>query len=166
MVIQMATDERVSPLHIARTTLAAVVSLVVARVLRMPEPYWATITTIVVMQSTLGGAWKASRQRFAGTTMGAVAGGLAASYFGPNLPAYAVAIAATGFVCLALHLDRTAYRFSGITIAIVMLIAHPQSAWVIAVHRFVEVSLGIAVALILSAAWPERVPVAPVSDNP
>jgi uncharacterized membrane protein YccC len=166
MVLQIATNEQVSPLHIARTTLAAVASLAVARVLRMPEPYWATITTIVVMQSTLGAAWRASRQRFAGTALGAVAGGLVATYFGSNLLAYAVAIAATGFLCLALHLDRTAFRFVGITIAIIMLVAHPQSAWVIAVRRFVEVSLGIAVALIMSAVWPEREVAGPVSGEP
>ena len=163
MVIQIAAEEKCTSLHIARTTVAAVVSLVVARVLRMPEPYWATITTIVVMQSTLGPAWTASRQRFAGTALGSVAGGLMASYFGSNLLAFAVAIAATGFICLALHLDRTAYRFVGITIAIVMLVERPTSAWVIAAHRFIEVSLGIAVALILSAAWPERVPAGEVS---
>jgi len=41
-------------IHIARTTIAAIVSLIVARLFRLPEAYWAAITTLVVMQSTLG----------------------------------------------------------------------------------------------------------------
>ena len=73
--MQTVLEERTSVLHVGRTTLAAVVSLVVARALRMPEPYWATVTTIVVMQSTLGAAWKVSVKRFAGTALGAFVGG-------------------------------------------------------------------------------------------
>lgn len=149
-------EERNSILHIARTTTAALASQLIARALRMPEPYWATITTIVVMQSSLGAAWKVSVKRFAGTVLGTIVGGLLASYFGGNLIAFAVAMVGSGLICLGLHLDRTAYRFAGITLAIIMLVGRPQSAWIIAAHRFVEVSLGIAMALVLAAAWPEK----------
>jgi len=34
----------------ARTAFAAVASFLIARLLRMPEAYWATISTIIVMQ--------------------------------------------------------------------------------------------------------------------
>ena len=155
-------DEHISILHTARTTVAAVASLLVARVLRMPEPYWATITTLVVMQSSVGAAWKVSQQRFAGTVLGALVGGLLASYFGSSVIAYAAAIFGLGVICMALRLDRFAYRFAGVTVAIVMLIARSSPVWIIAVHRFVEVSLGIAVALLLTTVWPEKQP-APAS---
>lgn len=155
-------DEFNSVLHTTRTTVAAVASLLAARLLRMPEPYWATITTIVVMQSSLGAAWKISWQRFAGTALGAVVGGVFASYFGSNVIAYAAAIFGLGLICMRLGLDRAAYRFAGITVAIIMLVARSKSAWIIAGHRFVEVSLGIAVALALAAVWPENRP-APAS---
>jgi uncharacterized membrane protein YccC len=153
---QVAPEEHNSVLHVGRTTLAAVVSHLVAQTLRMPEPYWATVTTIVVMQSTLGGAWKVSVTRFAGTALGALVGGLVASYFGSSLWVFALAIFATGLICLALRLNRTAYRFAGITECIVMLVARQQTAWIIAGHRFVEVSLGIAVALLVAGVWPEK----------
>jgi uncharacterized membrane protein YccC len=152
----VSPEDRTSIVHIARTTIAALASQLIARGLHMPEPYWATVTTIVVMQSSLGAAWKASRTRFAGTVLGAIVGGLLASYFGGNLIAFTTAMSGAGLICLVLHLDRTAYRFAGITLAIIMLVARPQSAWIIAAHRFVEVSLGIAVALALTAAWPEK----------
>ena len=156
-------EERTSVLHVGRTTLAAVVSQLVAQALHMPEPYWASVTTIVVMQSTLGAAWKVSVTRFAGTALGAVVGGLFASYFGSSVWAFGLAVAAAGLICMPLRLNRAAYRFAGITVCIVMLVARQQAAWIIAGHRFVEVSLGIAVALIAAAAWPERLPSPPDS---
>jgi len=41
-----------------------------------------------------------------------------------------------------------------------MLIPRTGPAWPIAFHRFAEVSIGIGVALILAAAWPEMEEVA------
>jgi uncharacterized membrane protein YccC len=160
----LQVEERTSVLHIVRTRLAAVVSQLVAHALHMPEPYWATVTTIVVMQSTLGAAWKVSVKRFAGTALGAFIAGLLATYVGSSVVVFAVAIFGTGLICLALRLDRTAYRFAGITEVIVMLVARERAAWVIATHRFVEVSLGIAVALAVTAAWPEHFEPVPTAE--
>lgn len=53
-------------------------------------------------------------------------------------------------------LERSAYRYASITLAIVMLVMRSTCVWPIAVHRFFEVPLGIAVGLILSALWPEQ----------
>ena len=70
-----------------------------------------------------------------------------------------------GLICGALgyahpylrnRLDRTAYRYAGIALIIVMLIPRPDPAWLIAVHRFSEVSIGIVVAVAMSVVWPER----------
>jgi len=47
----------------------------------------------------------------------------------------------------------TAYRFAAITMSIVLLIAHAEPPWVVALDRFVEVSLGIGVALVLALVW-------------
>ena len=47
----------------------------------------------------------------------------------------------------------TAYRFAAITLSIILLIAHAAPPWVVAYHRFVEVSLGIAVALLVTMVW-------------
>jgi uncharacterized membrane protein YccC len=54
------------------------------------------------------------------------------------------------------HLDRSAYRFGGVSLAIVLLIPRTAPAWIIAFHRFAEVSIGIAVALLLATVWPEK----------
>jgi uncharacterized membrane protein YgaE (UPF0421/DUF939 family) len=106
-------------------------------------------------------------KRFAGTALGAFMGGLIASYLPAGIAVFAVTLFVTGLICLALRLDRTAYRFAGITEVIVMLVVRERAAWIIAMHRFVEVSLGILMALIVTAAWPERFDPAPAGDlNP
>jgi uncharacterized membrane protein YgaE (UPF0421/DUF939 family) len=144
--------------HSARTTIAAIASLLVARVFRLPEAYWAAITTLVVMQSTLGAALTISGQRLAGTALGAVAGAFLVTYFGRSVIAFGAGVFVLGLICATLHLDRAAYRFASITLAIIMLVVSDKPAWVTAAHRFIEVSVGIAVALALTALWPEHPP--------
>jgi hypothetical protein len=70
--------------HLARTTVAAMLSLYLANLFKLPESYWAAITSLIVMQSTLGDTLTVSGQRFAGTAMGAAAGALLSRQFGPN----------------------------------------------------------------------------------
>jgi uncharacterized membrane protein YccC len=157
----VAEDNPVSVIHAVRTAVAAIVSYLFARLFRLPEAYWAAISTIVVMQSTLGAALPVSAQRFVGTAIGAGAGAVVAAYFGGSLWAFGAAIFVIGLLCALLRFERSAYRYAGITLAIVMLVPRSTSVWIVAVHRFFEVSLGIAVGLALSALWPERPAVKP-----
>jgi uncharacterized membrane protein YccC len=60
-----------------------------------------------------------------------------------------------GIVLVPFHLERNAYRYAGITLAIIMLVPG-HSGRIVALHRFFEVSVGIAVGLAFSAVWPER----------
>jgi uncharacterized membrane protein YccC len=142
--------------HSARTAIAAAVSLAVARLFKLPEAYWAAVSTLVVMQSTLGAAWAISKSRLIGTALGAALGALLASYFSPGIILFGLAIFALGLTCAVLRLDQSAYRFAGISLAIVMLIVRAQAPWVAGIHRFVEVSIGIVVGLLLTGAWRQR----------
>src|SRR5271156_1259074 len=142
--------------HLARTTVAAMLSLYLANLLRLPESYWAPITTLIVTQSTLGDTLTVSGQRFAGTAMGAVAGALLSRHFGPNPMAFGAGVFMLGGICLLLHLGRAASALASVTLALVLLVARAESAVALAVHRFVEVSLGIVVALMLTLLWPQH----------
>ncbi len=128
-------------LHSARTAVAAVASVLVARLFRLPEAYWALITTLVVTQSSLGAALIVSWQLLVGTAL---------------LFVFGASIFILGPACAIARSDRSAYRFAGVTLAVVLLIPRASPVWQIAVHRFAEVCLGIAVALILAVVWPER----------
>ena len=160
---QQATPaRRVSWVHPARTALAAVASMLVARLLRLPEPYWAPITTLVIAQSSLGAAWEVSKQRFLGTLLGAIVGSITALSFGAHsqlawlVVAFTVGVFLLGLICQLVRVDRSGYRFGGVTLTIVLLIPRTAPAWTIAFHRFVEVSIGIAVALVSATLWPEK----------
>src|SRR5208282_5222244 len=139
--------DRKELIHAARTAIAAVASLLIARSFRLPDPYWAAIATMIVMQSTLGAAWTVSKDRFVGTALGAAAGGLLATYAGQSVAVFGAGVFALGVLCAILRIDRSAYRYAGITPVIVMLIARTAPAWIIAIHRFIEISVGIAVGL-------------------
>ena len=154
----IAKDNPSTVEHAARTAVAAVVSLLVARMFRLPEAYWAAVSTLIVMQSTLGAALPISAQRLAGTALGGVAGGFAAAYFPGNAYVFGIAVFLMGILCAAFRVERSAYRYASVAVAIIMLVPRTNKAWIIAVHRFVEVSIGIAVALAITAAWPERRP--------
>jgi len=147
-------------LHSIRTAVAAVASLLIARFCRLPDAYWAAITTLVVMQSTLGAAWSVSKQRFAGTALGAAMGALLTAYAAQNVAVFGAGIFVLGLICALLRIGRNAFRYAGITLAIVMLIARAEPAWMIAIHRFLEISVGIAVGLLATAVWPESEPAA------
>jgi uncharacterized membrane protein YgaE (UPF0421/DUF939 family) len=143
-------------LNALRTGIAAIASVLTARLFRMQEAYWAPITTLVIVQSSLGAALTVSWQRFLGTALGALTGALVASRFEPRVIVFGVSVFLLGLICALVGADRSAYRFGGITLAIVLLIPRTGPAWRIAFHRFVEVSIGIGVALILAAVWPEK----------
>jgi uncharacterized membrane protein YgaE (UPF0421/DUF939 family) len=134
-----------------RTAVAAVVALVLARSLSMPEFYWAPISTIVILLSTVNPltlAW----QRFVGTALGASLGAVIATYFHPNWIVYGAGIFVCGVLSSILRLG-SAYRFAGIALTIVLLITHDRPPWIVATHRFLEVSLGVAVALLVTVVW-------------
>jgi uncharacterized membrane protein YgaE (UPF0421/DUF939 family) len=114
----------VTLINSARTAVAAVVSLLLARSLKLPEFYWAPISTVVILLSPtnpLTLAW----QRFAGTALGGVMGALIATYFGSRWVVYGAGIFVCGIICALLRLGG-AYRFAAITLTIVLLIARQR----------------------------------------
>jgi len=142
--------------HSARTAVAATVSFVIARLFRLPEAYWAPIATVVVMESTWRATLATSLQRIAATALGAAAGALVATYFGGSALAFGVSAFLIGLLCWLARFEKGAYRYACVTLTIVMLVPRLTTPWAGAVHRFFEVSLGIAIALVVTALWPER----------
>jgi len=145
--------------HSIRTAIAATAAVIAARLVQMPEAYWAAIATLVVMQSSLGATLTLSIERIIATALGASVGALEAHYFGANLIAFPVAIILIGLLSYGFRLEKTAYRYASVTLAIIVLIPRSNPAWIVALHRFIEVSVGIIVALLVVAIWPERHPV-------
>ena len=96
------------------------------------------------------------RESFIGTALGSIAGVIVASRYGSSFIMFGISVFILGLLTSAPQLGRSAYRFAGITLAIVMLVPSTDSPRRIALHRFVEVCIGIGVALVLTVFWPER----------
>jgi uncharacterized membrane protein YccC len=139
-----------------RTSVAAMLSVLVARLAGMPEAYWAAVATVVVMQSNLSATLPLAIERIAASALGASVGAIEATLFGHNVIAFGLAMFVLGLASLALRIEKTGYRYAGITLAIIVLIPRTDAPWKIAMHRFLEVSLGIMVALAVVAVWREK----------
>lgn len=105
------------------------------------------------MQSSLGAAWTTAKQRLLGTLVGVVFGACWVTAFGGS-PAvlYCSGLALLGGLAAVMRMELIGYRFAGITFTIICLSADPRQIWWIGLYRFVEVSLGIATSLVVTAA--------------
>jgi len=139
--------------YVVLSALAAVLSYVVARLFRLPEAYWAPMSTLIVMQLTLSAAFPIAVQYVVGTAIGAAVGAVTDIYFHTSVGAFGAVIVLTGLLCVALRIERSAFRYASITLVIVMLVPRSTSGRLVALHRFLEVSIGIAVGLVLFAVW-------------
>ena len=108
--------------HSLRTAIAALLSLAAARLFRLPEAYWAPIMTLVITQSSLGTALSISAERFMGTVIGAAVGAVVDTFFAAHLIVFGATVLILGFLCAAAHSNRNAYRFAGVTAAIILLV--------------------------------------------
>src|SRR5580698_629467 len=137
-----------------KTALAGCLAVYFASILRMPQPYWAAISAMIVMQTNLGAAVKQSWIRFAATAVGAAVSIPFMAYFDQNLVMFGVAAFVTVLLCTVLHLEE-GLRLAAVTVAITLLIPHTGRPWVPAFNRFLEVSFGILVALLVAEfVWP------------
>lgn len=146
-----------------RSMTAVIASILIANLFRLPEYYWASITTLIVLQSTAGNSWLIAARISAGTAVGGLVGAIMTFYLGSNVVVFGAGIFVLGLVCAALgkillrsgpNLDEVVFRFAGVGLAIVMLVPWHESVWAIAGHRAFEVSIGAAVAVAAAYVWP------------
>jgi uncharacterized membrane protein YccC len=139
--------------HAVKSAIAGAAALYLAGLAMLPQGYWAAISALVVMGADVGETFKASRDRLIGTAVGAVTGGIFAFFGRRHLLWFALAVCVTALVCEALNLNQS-LRLAGVTVAIIMLTGDTPSPVPTMIHRFLEVSLGIVVALSVSALPP------------
>lgn len=107
------------------------------------------MSSIIVMQSNVQETMSASLNRLAGTAIGAVIGWVFLSLYGVHIWVFGIAVLIVVLICILLNLTKS-YRLAGVTVAIIVLVNHTESPWMTALHRFLEVSLGVVVALLIS----------------
>ncbi|MFL0786440.1 MAG: FUSC family protein, partial [Prochlorococcus sp.] len=71
-----------------------------------------------------------------------------------NLINYGLAIAVLGLVCSTAKLHTSAFRFGAIALTVVVTAPNHSEVWMTAATRFVDVAVGIVVALLVLLVWP------------
>jgi len=138
-----------------KTGVAGSLALYLAQLLHLPQAYWAAISAVIVMQSEFEATLKAGWMRLAGTAIGALVVIPFAELIPRNILGFGVAVIMTVLVCSALKLEES-QRLGASTVAIILLTGHPEAPWLSALRRFLEVSFGIVVSILVTRfLWPE-----------
>jgi uncharacterized membrane protein YccC len=137
-----------------QTAIAGVAASYFARFLRLPEGYWAAVSAVIVMQANLGAALKQSWIRIAATAVGLIVVIPLILLLGENLLVFGLAVLLTVLLCSILHLDD-GLRIAAATVAIIILIPRAGRPLSPAIDRFLEVSFGVIIAILVSKfIWP------------
>ncbi len=136
-----------------RMTIAGGLAFVVPTLLHLPSPYWAVMTAILVIQSTVGASLASSLDRLAGTIGGVIVGALVGWLVPSTEPAavlFALILTLLPLTLLASISSR--YKIAPITAVITLIIPHNigSDAFVFALDRVVEVAIGGVIAIIVS----------------
>lgn len=143
----------------ARTLGACALSYCAARLVGLPELYWAVITTLVVVtQPSLNQALATGRDQIIGAVIGAIAGGiglLAILRGAPPLLVFAIELVPLA----ALAALRPTLRLACVTLVIVVLIPGSGSGvWPFErpIDRVLEILIGACAALAAAFIVPNR----------
>ncbi|QJI30904.1 FUSC family protein [Pseudomonas sp. ADAK18] len=154
-----ARSDGVTWVYIFKVLIAAFLTLWLAMRLELPQPRTAMITVFIVMQPQSGQVFAKSFYRFLGTLAGSAVMVLLIALFAQNTELFLGCLAIWVGLCTAgaaRYRNFRAYGFvlAGYTAAMVGLpaLAHPDGAFMAAVWRVLEISLGILCATLVSAA--------------
>jgi len=143
--------------HAIKTGIAGSLAVFLADLFHLPQGYWAAISAVIVMQSEFDATLKFGMTRMAGTAIGALVVIPFAETMHGNILAFGVAVFITVVICAALKLEES-QRLGAATVALIMLIGHPEAPWLTAIYRFLEVSFGIVVSLLVTRfIWPANI---------
>jgi uncharacterized membrane protein YgaE (UPF0421/DUF939 family) len=136
-----------------KTALAAVLCLWLGHLFGLSRSYWAAISAIVVMGSDSAVTLTSSRDRLIGTAIGAALGWATFYAWHGHYLLYGLAVLLCLLACSLLEFEK-AGRLAAVAVTIIVLIQYEGGPGARAVSRFLEVSLGIVVALIVTVVFP------------
>jgi uncharacterized membrane protein YccC len=142
-----------------RILASAMLTYTVAELLQLEQVFWAVLTSVIVMQASLGGSMKAMVDRCSGTIVGGFFGiaiGVTMPRNGPVSTGLALLMALVPVAVLVAF--KPAYRVAPVTAAIVVLAYRgPHGALASGLLRVFEIGLGSLVAFIVAlVVFPAR----------
>ena len=154
-----ARTDGVTWVYILKVIAAAFITLWLAMRLELPQPRTAMITVFIVMQPQSGQVFAKSFYRVLGTLAGSSMMVALIALFPQNTELFLPSLALWVGLCSAGAMRYRTFRaygfvLAGYTAAMIGLpvLEHPQQAFMAAVWRGLEISLGILVSTLVSAA--------------
>jgi uncharacterized membrane protein YgaE (UPF0421/DUF939 family) len=139
-----------------KTGVAALLCLWLGNLFGLSHSYWAAISAIVVMGSDSVITLTSCRDRLIGTAIGALLGWGTFYVWHGHYVLYGVAVMLCLLACSLLEFEK-AGRLAAVALTIIVLIRVDGGPGQAALARFLEVSLGILVALgVTVVVFPER----------
>ena len=139
-----------------KSSLAAVLCLWLGNLFGLTHSYWAAISAVVVMGSDTPVSLASCRDRVIGTAIGALVGWGTSYVWHGHYLLYGLAVLVCLLVCSTLEYEK-AGRLAAVALTIIVLIHIDQGPGQAALARFLEVSLGVVVALAVTLlVFPQR----------
>lgn len=139
-----------------RSGIAVVIAILFVAIFEVKFGYWLILTTIIILQPTLGATLNKAKQRTIGTLLGVAVGSILILAISHSLLGIAICIAFLIFTCvLTRTISQAVFVFSGTIIAILLLNAGQTPNWEYAVYRMIDTLLGVSIGLGASfLLWP------------
>ncbi|MGQ3675231.1 FUSC family protein [Xanthobacter sp. TB0139] len=146
LTLKQAMEKLARPAHLKqglRACIAALVAFGVGTALQLPNSYWAVLTAVLVVQSTVGASLSVAIERTLGTLVGGVVGVAASVLAGTSQPLTFLALALGILITSTLAARSSAYKLAPVTVVIVLLAeASHASPWISALFRLMEIAIG------------------------
>ncbi|GGF85691.1 FUSC family protein [Alteromonas lipolytica] len=163
-VLQGFKDNREPWLFVFKTMLSLYLATGLAMLLELPSPMTSMLTVVVVMNSQSGMVMAKSFYRILGTIIGTIASVTLVAFFPQQPEMLIIAIALWSGLCAAGALSFKGFRgytfvLGGYTVAMITLpvLNNPHAIFEVAIHRFFEVLLGLAVTtLVFDGFFPRQ----------
>jgi len=156
---EWARSDGVTWVYIGKVLAAAFLTLWLAMRIELPQPRTAMITVFIVMQLQSGHVFAKSFYRLLGTLVGSAVTVLLIALFAQSTELFLPSLALWVGVCSAGAMRWRNFRaygcvLAGYTAAMVGLpaLAHPDQAFLAAVWRVLEITLGLLVSTLVSVA--------------
>ncbi|MCQ4086483.1 aromatic acid exporter family protein [Saccharibacillus sp. JS10] len=133
-----------------KTAVAVLLCILISSALQLEYPFYATIATIIAMESSISSSYTAGKNRTMGTLVGAALGGLFAFILPHNAYLAAFGIICVIAVCNLLNWNKSISIACIVFLAIMLNLNANESAFYYALHRVLDTLLGIGVAVFVN----------------
>lgn len=141
-------------IHGLKTALACLIGFVITETVHFHFDQWLIVTIIVVMcaQMNVGSVIQKSYMRFLGTLFGSIIAAVTLLIFGSELVPVALVIIISAFFFSYIATSEKSYNDAGTlgAVTIVIILVGNNPTLITAFERFVEISIGILIAAIIS----------------